>query len=443
MGVLTMVGQVILALAILITLHELGHFAAARFFGIRVEKFYLFFDAWGLKLFSFKKGDTEYGIGWLPLGGYVKIAGMIDESLDKEQIKSPAQPWEFRSKPAWQRLIVMLGGVTVNAILGIFIISMMLFGYGDEYLPNKNLKYGIHALPLGKKIGFQDGDKIISVNGKEIEKFKEALNPEVILNDKTIYIVDRNSERISIETPENFADLYTKLGKDSGFIAERLKFKLGKINANSPAKKADLREGDYIIKIDNKNIEFFNEFKESIKANSTQTFVLLRGKDTISKKISIGKEPILGFMPDLYEYEQIVKKEKYSFFGSFPEGFKRSRDLILTQLTAFGKMFKGQMDPRKSLAGPIQIGQLFGDTWNWERFWNLTAMISIVLAFMNLLPIPALDGGHVFFLLIEMIIRRPLPEKFMYVMQVIGMVILFALMIFIFGNDIFQAWFSK
>ncbi|NUM31567.1 MAG: RIP metalloprotease RseP [Bacteroidetes bacterium] len=443
MGVLTMVGQVILALAILITLHELGHFAAARILGIRVEKFYLFFDAWGLKLFSFKKGDTEYGIGWLPLGGYVKIAGMIDESLDTEQIKKPAEPWEFRSKPAWQRLIVMLGGVTVNAILGIFIMSMLLFGYGDEYLPNKNLKYGIHALPLGKKIGFMDGDKIISINGKKVEKFKEALNPEIILKDKTTYIVLRGNEQITIETPPNFADLYTKLGKDSGFIAERVKFKLGEISPNSPAKKSGLQKGDFIIKINDKNINYFNEFKESIKSNSNLKFTIVRGIDTFVKEIAIGKEPVLGFMPDLYEYNEWTMKEKYSFFGSFPEGYKRSKDLIKTQLIAFGKMFKGQMDPRKSLAGPIQIGQLFGDTWHWERFWSLTAMISIVLAFMNLLPIPALDGGHVFFLLIEMIIRRPLPEKFMYVMQIIGMVILFALMIFIFGNDIFQAWFSK
>lgn len=443
MGVLTMVGQVILALAILITLHELGHFAAARIFGIRVEKFFLFFDAWGLKLFSFKRGDTEYGIGWLPLGGYVKIAGMIDESLDKDQIKNPPQPWEFRSKPAWQRLIVMLGGVTVNAILGIFIMSMLLFGYGDEYLPNKNLKYGIHALPLGKKIGFADGDKIISINGKEIEKFKEALNPEIILKDKTKYIVQRGNEQITIETPSNFADLYTKLGKDSGYIAERVKFRLGDISPNSPAKKSGLKKGDYIIKINDKNIDFFNEFKELIKPNTTLNFTIVRANDTFTKAIAIANEPVLGFMPDLYEYEQWIMKEKYSFFGSFPEGYKRSKDLIKTQLVAFGKMFKGQMDPRKSLAGPIQIGQLFGDTWHWERFWSLTAMISIVLAFMNLLPIPALDGGHVFFLLIEMIIRRPLPEKFMYVMQVIGMVILFGLMIFIFGNDIFQAWFSK
>jgi regulator of sigma E protease len=443
MGVLTMVGQVVLALAILITLHEMGHFWAARFFGIRVEKFFLFFDAWGLKLFSVKKGDTEYGIGWLPLGGYVKISGMIDESLDQDQISKPAESWEFRSKPAWQRLIVMLGGVTVNAILGISIIALSLVYYGEEYLPNDKLKYGIHALPLGKKVGFQDGDKIVSVNGNKIEKFKDAINPEAILKDKTTYIVDRNGEMVTLNMPANFADMFTKLGKDSGFISERVKFRMGMISPNSPASKAGIKKGDYLIAINQTPITYFHEFKDNIKPNTKPQLTLLRGTDTLKVVATIEKEATLGFMPDMFEYVTWTKTEKYSLGQAIPEGYNRAKDLISTQLAAFGKMFKGQMDPRKSLAGPIQIGKLFGDVWDWQRFWGLTAMISIVLAFMNLLPIPALDGGHVFFLLIEMIIRRPLPEKFMYVMQVIGMVILLALMVFIFGNDIIQSWFSK
>jgi regulator of sigma E protease len=443
MGVITMVGQVILALAILITLHELGHFWAARFFGIRVEKFFLFFDAWGLKLFSFKKGETEYGIGWLPLGGYVKIAGMVDESLDKEQMNTPAQPWEFRSKPAWQRLIVMLGGVTVNAILGILIMAFSLSFYGDKYMPNDNLLYGVHAMPLGKKIGFMDGDKIVTVNGHKIEKFKEVLNPEVLLKTGSTYVVNRNGTEISIIVPNNFADLYTKLGKDSGFLEERVKFKLGQISPGSPADKAELKKGDFILAIDNKPVNFFHELKPKLIPNKKQSLLILRGNDTLQKTVQLGKEPILGFSADLYEFESLAKTQDYNLAQAFPEGLKRSKELIATQLVAFGKMFKGEMDPRKSLAGPIQIGKLFGETWDWERFWGFTAMISIVLAFMNLLPIPALDGGHVVFLLIEMIIRRPLPEKFMYVMQVIGMVILLSLMVFIFGNDIFQTWFSK
>lgn len=443
MGVLTMVGQVILALAILISLHELGHFWAARAFGIRVEKFFLFFDAWGLKLFSFKRGDTEYGIGWLPLGGYVKIAGMVDESLDKEQMNTPPQSWEFRSKPAWQRLIVMLGGVTVNAILGILIMALSLVYYGDQYMPNANVKYGIHALPLGKKVGFVDGDKIVTVNGKSIDKFNEALNPDAILKNGTKYVVNRNGENVTITLPDNFADLYTKLGKDSGFIEELVKFKLGAIGPNSPASKSELKKGDYILAIDNKPINYFHEVKESVKPNTKQTFVILRGKDTLTKQLQIEKEPIVGFNAEFYEYDSLTKTEYYTVLQAFPEGAKRSKDLIATQMVAFGKMFKGEMDPRKSLAGPIQIGKLFGEDWNWKRFWGFTAMISIVLAFMNLLPIPALDGGHVVFLLVEMVIRRPLPEKFMYVMQLIGMFILLALMVFIFGNDIFQTWFSK
>ncbi len=442
MGVITMVGQVILALAILISLHELGHFWAARAFGIRVEKFFLFFDAWGLKLFSFKKGDTEYGIGWLPLGGYVKIAGMVDESLDKEQLNTPPQSWEFRSKPAWQRLIVMLGGVTVNAILGILIMSFSLMYYGDEYMPNANVKYGIHALPLGKKIGFVDGDKIVNINGQSIDKFSDALNPKIILEDGSYYVVDRNGEQVTIKTPGNFEDLYTKLGKDSGFIVERRKFKIGNIGPASPASKSDLRKDDYILSIDAKTITYFDEVRGALKPNTEQTFVILRGKDTLTKLIKIEDEAVVGFNPVAYEYDSLSKKQYYSVVQAFPEGTKRAKDLIATQLVAFGKMFKGEMDPRKSLAGPIQIGKLFGENWDWFRFWGFTAMISIVLAFMNLLPIPALDGGHVVFLVVEMIIRRPLPEKFMYVMQMIGMFILLALMIFIFGNDIFQTWFS-
>lgn len=438
-----MIGQVVLALAILITLHELGHFWAARFFGIRVEKFFLFFDAWGLKLFSFKKGDTEYGIGWLPLGGYVKIAGMVDESLDKDQLNTPPQDWEFRSKPAWQRLIVMLGGVTVNAILGILIMAFSLVYYGDEYMPNANLKYGIHALPLGKKVGFMNGDKIVTVNGKAIEKFKDSYNPDAIFQDNTQYVVDRNGEQITIILPKNFIDLYTKYHKDSGFIEERFKFKIGALSPGSPGMKAGIKTGDQILSIDGQSVIFFDEFKSTLKANSTHVFRILRGKDTIEKTLAIGKDATVGFMPDVYEMDSLSKKENFSLVQAVPEGFNRSKMLIGTQLMAFGKMFKGEMDPRKSLAGPFQIGKLFGPVWDWQRFWSLTAMISIVLAFMNLLPIPALDGGHVFFLLVEMIIRRPLPEKFMYVMQVIGMVILLALMVFTFGNDIFQVWFNK
>ncbi len=438
-----MVGQVILALAILITLHELGHFWAARFFGIRVEKFYLFFDAWGLKLFSFKKGDTEYGIGWLPLGGYVKIAGMVDESLDKEQMKLPPQEWEFRSKPAWQRLIVMIGGVTVNAILGIFILAMSLTYYGDKYVPNESLAYGINAQPLGTKVGFFDGDKLVSVNGKKIEKFREATDPDVLLQKGTQYVVNRNGVEVVITIPDNFGDLYTTLGKDSGFIDERFKFKLGEIKDNSAASKAGLKEGDIILAMDNRPVQFYDQFKEFIKADSKPVFKILRGNDTLFKNLVIGQDAMVGFYPNAYEMDSLQKTEYYTFFAAIPEGARRAGALIGTQLVAFGKMFKGEMDPRKSLAGPIQIGKMFGKNWDWERFWGFTAMISIVLAFMNLLPIPALDGGHVLFLLVEMVIRRPLPEKFMYVMQVIGMVILFSLMIFIFGNDIFQTWFSK
>lgn len=441
MGTIIMIGQLLLALAILVTLHELGHFLTARMFGIKVEKFYLFFDAWGFKLFSIKKGDTEYGIGWLPLGGYVKIAGMIDESMDTEQLKTEPQPWEFRSKPAWQRLIVMLGGVIVNFVLGIIIFAGMLFYYGDQFLPNKavNEAHGIVALPLGKQVGFQDGDKILKINGQELVRFDEAFNPDVMLQNNASYEVQRaDGSTANIVLPSDFVDQFSTLGKDSGFIAIRYAFSIGEIQDGSEAKRCGLKKGDKILTTNGAPSTFFHEFEAAKRQSDELKMTVLRGDDTLNLTATLGKDKILGFQPDFYAYTDKYETVKYGFFESFPKGLERGVNTLKTQITAFGKMFRGELDPTKSLMGPIQMAKVFGAQWIWEKFWNLTGLISLILAFMNLLPIPALDGGHALFLIVEMIIRRPLSDKFMQVMQVIGMVILIGLMIFVFGNDLFQ-----
>ncbi len=435
MNELVMAGQLILSLAILVTLHELGHFVAARAFGIKVEKFYLFFDAWGFKLFSFKKGDTEYGIGWLPLGGYVKISGMIDESLDTEQLKREPEPWEFRAKPAWQRLIVMIGGVTVNAILGIIIFTFIAYTYGRDYLPIENAKNGIAALEFGQSLGFKDGDKILEVNGKKVVNFSDILDPNVYLSEHPIYKVERDGQIVNIELPKGFID--SMADKKGSFIIAREKFTIDSVYANKNDKTAPLQKGDIILSFNDTATPYYHSLK-LIVANVNDTDVpmkVLRGNDTLSLMANVDKKGAIGFK---IKSDLESKTEYFSFGQSWGKGYTMAVENIALNVKFFGKVFTGNADASKSLSGPIGIAQQFGGTWDWHRFWNLTGLLSVILAFMNLLPIPALDGGHVVFLLIEMVIRRPLPEKFLHVMQMIGMIILLALMVFIFGNDIFK-----
>ncbi len=432
---LIMAGQLILSLAILVTLHEMGHFLAARAFGIKVEKFYLFFDAWGIKLFSFKKGDTEYGIGWLPLGGYVKIAGMIDESLDTEQLQKEPEEWEFRAKPAWQRLIVMLGGVTVNAILGIIIFTFLTFAYGKTYLPVENMTHGIKAGGFGKQMGFRDGDKIISVNGQKIVNFEDATDPNKFLSDSLVYKLERDNEIITLRLPDGLID--SMADHKGGFIRERFKFSVDSVQKNANNKVPPLKKGDIILSVNDTATPYFHDFKERLTNAKSKDIPLtvLRNNDTVALTANVDDNGALGFIqkPDL-EYET----EYFSFGESWGEGYNEAVRNLVVNVKFFGKVFSGQANASKSLAGPIGIATQFGGDWNWQRFWTLTGLLSVILAFMNLLPIPALDGGHVVFLLYEMIVGRPLPEKFLHVMQVIGMVILLAFMVFIFGNDIFK-----
>ena len=457
--------QFILALSIIITLHEFGHYWAARAFGIRIEKFYLFFDAWNFKLFSFKRGDTEYGIGWLPLGGYVKIAGMVDESLDTEQMKSEPQPWEFRSKPAWQRLIVMIGGVTVNLILGIVIMITLTYSQGEKYVPQSmvNEQGGIYAGPVARSVGFQIGDQILSINGVAVDNldaqfgdpsFLTADRKEIGIRRKQISPItytkagDTETAQVTqivydttLVMPSNFDEL---LGakSDMPFFAPRMKFKIGKVMGGSHAEKAGLDVGDKIEYINGEPVFSFFEFKEMLVKHAGET-VKMQVSDSTNKtstlKAEIGEDATLGFQPAFYGFEYQEKVIKYGLGKSINLGVSRSFGLIGANAKALGNVATGKTDPTKSLAGPIGIAQMFGSSWNWLNFWTLTAMLSLVLALMNILPIPALDGGHVMFLLYEIIARRPVSDKVLYVGQIIGMVFLLSLVAFTFWVDIARA----
>lgn len=440
-----MAGQLILALAILVSLHEWGHYIAARTFGIRVEKFYIFFDAWGIKLFNKKINDTEWGIGWLPLGGYVKISGMIDESLDKEQLSSEPEDFEFRSKPAWQRLIVMIGGVTVNFILGILIFALSLWFYGDQWLPNKavNEANGIAATELGKKTGFESGDRLLTVNGEEFEKFRDFSNPKLLLNDNLTFSVDRNGETKSITVSE---EALTEVLESKGdrFFTARAKSKVAEV-ASDDAKKAGLEKGDMILAVNGKDASYTDLLYDVLVAEKGKKVALsvLRGSDTVSLQSQLDTSGKIGVMlDDKFEFADKIQTTEFGFFESFPEGTSRGLETLVLNIKAFGQMFKGKLNPVKTVSGPFQIAAIYGSTWDWQKFWQITGMLSFILAFMNLLPIPALDGGHVLFLLIEMLRGKPLPEKVMYYFQVAGMIILFALMAFILFVDGFNTLFK-
>lgn len=425
----------ILALSILITLHELGHYLAARAFGIRVEKFYLFFDAWGVKLFSFKIGDTEYGMGWLPLGGYVKISGMIDESMDTEQLKSEPKDWEFRSKPAWQRLIVMLAGVTVNILLGMAIFAGSIMFYGDQYLLNKDAIHGITTSEYAQNLGFRDGDMITHINDSQVVRFNEIRNPSNVLN-YAVYTVQRGDSSFRIALPDS--SLRTITNKKSNFLGLRQKFAVKKVSKGSYAAKGGLQDGDSILAINGKPVPYFHDLQKELAKNKERGILADVRRNGKNERLSIyvDNRGAIGFQ--IANEELAYKTEYYSFGKSLSVGTTRAFESLVMNIQALGKVFTGEVDPTKSLMGPIALATVFGAEWDWQNFWALTGLLSMVLAFMNVLPIPALDGGHALFLFVEMVIRRPLGDKFMQVTQVIGMVILLSLMIFVFGNDIWN-----
>jgi len=433
-----MIAQLLLGLSLLVLLHEWGHFAAARAFKIKVEKFYVFFDAWGKKLFSFKRGDTEYGIGWLPLGGYVKITGMVDESLDTNQLSQPVQDYEFRSKPAWQRLIVMLGGVTVNAILGIIIFTGILLYWGERYIPASALKHGVVASELAQEIGFQTGDQIKSINGKTLTRLDELVSSEVLLGDNVRIGLLRKNEEVEITLPKDFTKRLLETDK-SLFLAPRLTFKVGEVMKGMPAAEAGLKEGDEITAVNGQKISYFDELQSVLKANKSAkvNIEILRNGTSTSLPVEVSDQGTIGFYPQAEELESATKS--YGLLQAIPAGTQMAWKVIADNVKGFGKVFSGDIPVEKSIGGPIAIAKkMYGGVWDWYRFWMTTALLSMVLAFMNLLPIPALDGGHVLFLLIEMAIGRPVGEKVMLAAQYVGMVLVISLMVFAFGNDIWQ-----
>ncbi len=434
MEVLTQAAQFILSLSILIVLHEMGHFIPAKLFKTRVEKFYLFFDPW-FSLFKFKKGETEYGIGWLPLGGYVKISGMIDESMDKEQMKLPPQDWEFRSKPAWQRLIIMCGGVTVNVILGILIYAMVLFGWGSQTLPPQNATYGVSCDSLALKMGLRDGDKIVSVDKIPVTSIERVFG-DVLINKAKSIQVERDGQPVNITvTEENLSEMIaTKLH----LVEPRFPMDVISVTSGKPAAEAGIKVGDRVVSVNDVATPYRMDVTKELQKNKGKkiNFSVVRVKDTVKTHLQVSETGMIGIGVnlDLSKYFTL-ETVHYSFFESFPAGIHKAGETFDNYIKQFKVIFtvKGAAS---EIGGFVSIGKAYSPTWDWQSFWSFTAFLSIVLAIMNILPIPALDGGHVMFLLYEVITKRKPNEKFMEYAQYAGMFLLLGLLLFANGNDI-------
>ncbi|HOA10288.1 MAG: RIP metalloprotease RseP [Bacteroidales bacterium] len=434
MEILVKVGQFFLSLSILVILHEMGHFMFAKLFKTRVEKFYLFFNPW-FSLFKFKHGETEYGIGWLPLGGYVKISGMIDESLDKEQMKQPPQPYEFRSKPAWQRFLIMIAGVMVNVVLAIVIYCATLYTWGEEYLPTRSLKYGVSCDSLAQSIGFQNGDKILSVSGREVENFQMVAH-DILLNDDRTVEVLRGNDTIKITVGE---EALASLVKNPLIFIPRIPFIVDEVRPNEPAQAAGFLKGDKLLAVNNTPKQFFDEFRQAMQENKSKTVTVTveRGGQPVNLEVNVPESGIIGIVPvtDLTKFFEINRKD-YTLLQSIPAGIARGTATIKSYLKQLKLIFKPETKAYESLGGFISIGKIFPGTWDWQAFWNLTAFLSIILAIMNILPIPALDGGHVLFLLYEMVSGRKPSDKFLEYAQIIGITLLLLLIVYANANDI-------
>ena len=430
--------QFILSFSILVVLHELGHFIPARLFGTRVEKFYLFFNP-GFTLWKKKIGDTEYGIGWIPFGGYVKIAGMIDESMDKEQMNKAPEQWELRSKPAYQRLIVMLGGVIVNVLLAIVIFIGIGWYWGTDYLPSKNVTYGVHVSDLAKNMGIQEGDIIISLDNKELENF-DALEARLVLNNPKTLEVKRGDSIISLTVPTTLSGALAKIKKQTPFVVPRVPVIVDSIGSGAVTMNSNFQKEDKLLKINNSSVQYQYEFIDVKKklADSIVIITALRGTDTVQIKALINGSGQLGiFVKQPIKLFNVVHKG-YTFMEAIPEGVKRCFSTLDNYVTGIKQIFTGKVNPNDSLGSLISIGNTFPSTWDWERFWTLTAVFSIILAFMNVLPIPALDGGHALFILVEMITGKKPSDKFMEYAQIVGMVLMFGLMFYALGLDFWR-----
>jgi regulator of sigma E protease len=433
--------QFILSFSILILLHEFGHFITARWFKARVEKFYLFFNPW-FSLWKTKKGETEYGLGWIPLGGYVKISGMIDESMDKEAMKLPPQPYEFRAKPAWQRLIIMLGGIIVNIILAIFIFIMILWVWGERYMPPSSAKYGIHADSLAQANGFRDGDMVTHVGGVPV---KDILNlrGQIVYNEgPAVVTVQREGNTVQLPYSN---ELIRKLNTRSAgsFVSLRVPFIVKSFSDRSGAEKAGVKKGDRIIGVDSLSLPYYNEFTDFMSTQAGKKTIalrVLRGADSLQFPVVLDENGKIGAWP-VSEFDELgfhSEKKKYGFLEAIPAGFRKCWSTLGKYVQGLKQLFNGKAKASESVGSVISIGSIYPDKWDWQIFWTLTAVFSIVLAFMNILPVPGLDGGHALFTLAEMITGRKPSDKFLEYAQIVGMVLLLGLMAYALGLDIFR-----
>ena len=434
METLIMVGQLLLGLSILVGLHELGHLLTAKLFGMRVEKFSIGFPP---KIAGFQWGETEYSIGAIPLGGFVKISGMVDESMDTEQLASEPQPWEFRAKPAWQRLIVMLGGIIVNVITGIIIFVTLVYSNGETYFSRDQvIENGIVAYEYGEAIGLKTGDKVLDVNGQPYQSISELSSGSALLSENGYYTVDRQGEQVKVSIPKGFINSFNSEEAFSKFIAVRFPFEVGSVDPGTGAEKMGIAAGDQIIAVNGSPITYFDEMQTALQQVKNQSVTLVRRRgalvDTLSVPVSADARIGIAVNPLL----EPVRRE-YGFMESLSRGTSRAFGAVIVNAKALGKMFTGEVST-KNVSGPIGMAKIYGNQWDWVKFWSITGLISMILAFMNLLPIPALDGGHVVFLLYEMVSGRAPSDKFLEYAQKVGMVILLGLMVFAIGNDILK-----
>jgi len=436
---LVMTAQIILSLSILVGLHELGHLVAAKFFNMRVEKYSIGFPP---KIFGVKIGETEYSLGAIPLGGYVKISGMIDESLDTEKLKEEPKDYEFRAKPAWQRLIVMMGGIVVNVITGVIIFINLTYFVGENYISKDEVnKLGIEALELGREIGLKRGDKIIRINGEDYKDFDDIKSANVLLGSNSYYTVLRDGNELDIFIPSNLIEKLSEKNAQNKFIIPLSPFAVGEVLPDTEAERIGLKAGDKIISINGIETPYFLDFSElkSSLAGTTIELMILRDEEQIPMIANLDSTALLGFgAQDLLTYSH----RDFTFGESIIEGSSKAFSAVYVNAKALGKIFTGDINPSKSLMGPIRIAtEVFGGTWNWVRFWGITGLLSMVLAFMNFLPIPALDGGHVMFLTFEIVSGRKPSDKFLEISQKVGMFMLLGLMGYVIFNDIFRAFF--
>ncbi|HOP04519.1 MAG TPA: RIP metalloprotease RseP [Tenuifilaceae bacterium] len=434
MEILTKILQFILSISILVVLHEMGHFVFAKIFKTRVEKFYLFFDPW-FSLFKVKKGETEYGVGWLPLGGYVKISGMIDESMDTKQMNQPPQPYEYRSKPAWQRFFIITGGVLVNFILAMLIFIAVLYTWGESYLPTNSLKYGVTVDSLAYEMGFRNGDKILLVGGEEVEAFHQIV-PQMVFDEAQAVTVERFGSRVDVPVEERYI---SQILKSPYLFQPRFPMEIGEVVKESAASKAGIEVGDQLLAINGFSAKYFDEFKDSATFYAGKNFNITMNRKgvPVNIEINVPQSGVIGVysIQDMSKFFEI-KVLEYSFLEAIPAGIERGFSTISNYLKQLKMIFSPSTKAYESVGGFITIGKIFPGVWDWQAFWGLTAFLSIMLAILNILPIPALDGGHMIFLVYEMVSGRKPSDKFMEYAQIVGMMFILALVIFANGNDI-------